>query len=323
MYNLCFDVQVGSGFLGNKVPRSLVQAGLKSKEKSTLRVYFSNFKKWREYAFLKGESCIPANEDKLAEFLIEKVNEFSLPSIRQITASVNFFHRLFGFNPPAGKFLDGLVNEYVLKFSKKPERKREPILVSHLEAVLNHFCLNRCSLYWLRSLGILITAFFGFLRYSDFCSLKFEDIAFKEEGVEIAIRKSKTDRFGLGQKNFFDQGSFPAKFLHVYFKRFDFKSYAGKISQYVFMSMKRNSCGNCMIFRNEKMSYSSCSRVVKQLFSEVGIPGKFIKLHSLRIGGATEASRLGVPDFKIGLNGRWKSDSSRRLYQRDPGLGRD
>ena len=137
-------------------------------------MYFSNFKKWRDYASHVKECCIPANEGKLAEFLIDNVEDFSMPMIRQITAAVNFFHRLYGFHPPVGKYLDGLVNEYVLKFSRKPERKREPILISHLESILNQFCINRCSLYWLRSLGVLITAFFGFLRYSDFCSLKIE-----------------------------------------------------------------------------------------------------------------------------------------------------
>ena len=48
-----------------------------------------------------------------------------------------------------------------------------------------------------------------------------------------------------------------------------------------------------------------------------------LKIHSLRIGGATEASRLGVPDFRIGSNGRWQSYSARILYQQDGGVGKD
>ena len=69
--------------------------------------------------------------------------------------------------------------------------------------------------------------------------------------------------------------------------------------------------------------FNSCTRVLKLLYEKAGIDGKDLSSHSLRIGGATEASRLGVPDFKFGRNGRWASDSSWRLYERDPGVGRD
>lgn len=300
--------------------RNFVLAGLKSKEKSTLRAYFSNYKRWMVCAEGNSWKMLPACPEDVGEFLISLVDEFSLPVIKQTMAGINFFHRLFGFEGPCGTVLDGLVNDYVAKFSSKPNRVRDPILIAHLEKIFNMFCFSGCSLFYLRSLGVLILGFFGFLRFSDFCNLKISDVNFGKDKVEILIHNSKTDRKRVGQKVVFDLNSFPAKFLKLYFRRFKFEDYRGG-DFYVFMSMRKDVKGNCLIFRDKRISYSSCSRIVKDLFEKAGVSSKFIKLHSLRIGGASEASRLGVPDFRIGLNGRWKSDSARRLYQRDEGIG--
>ena len=279
-----------------------------------------NYKKWKEYAVLNGFIPIPGMQDEIGEYLISLVTSVSLPVIRQIIASINYFHKLFGFEGPCGRLLDGLVNDYILKFCSKPKVQREPILINHLERIFNLFCFKNCSLYFLRSLGILVLGFFGFLRFSDFCNLRLSDVLFKKDKIVIFIRKSKTDRFREGQSVSFDNGSFPAKFVSLYFKRFCFSDYVDSDDYFVFMSMKRKQ-GECLIYRDYPVSYSSCSRIVRQLFEKAGIPSKLIKVHSLRIGGATESSRLGVPDFLVGANGRWKSDSSRRLYQRDPGVG--
>ena len=275
------------------------------------------------YASDHNLPILPGCKDDIGEFLISLVESQSLSSIRLVTAGINFFHRLFGFDPPCGVVLDGLVNDFVAKHSSKNKRAREPFLLAHLEKILNVFSFETCSLYFLRSLGIVVIGFFGFLRFSDFSNLTLDDVLFCKDKVVLLLRRSKTDRKKVGQQVIFDGDSFPAHFLKVYFQRFGFQAYKAKEEFFVFMSMRLNKLGQCLIFRDAKMSFNSCTRVLKLLYEKAGIDGKDLSSHSLRIGGATEASRLGVPDFKIGRNGRWASDSSRRLYQRDPGVGRE
>ena len=98
-------VQVHDGILGNQIRRNFVVAGLKSKEKTTLRVYWSNYQKWVNYA--KGNDFIdlPADRNEVGEFLLTCVENLSLQVIKQITAAINFFHRLLGYGGPCGKFL--------------------------------------------------------------------------------------------------------------------------------------------------------------------------------------------------------------------------
>ena len=83
--------------------------------------------------------------------------------MRMVTAGINFFHRLFGFDPPSGVVLEGLVNDFVSKHSSKNKRAREPFLLVHLEKILDVFSFETCSLYFLRSLGIVVIGLSDFL----------------------------------------------------------------------------------------------------------------------------------------------------------------
>ena len=78
-----------------------------------------------------------------------------------------------------------------------------------------------------------------------------------------------------------------------------------------------------VFYRSRKLLYNSASRLFSEVLSKAGIEDQKFSFHSLRIGGASEASRLGVSDFRISATGRWRSDKSRLLYQRDPSLGND
>ena len=98
-------VQVHDGILGNQIRRNFVVAGLKSKEKTTLRVYWSNYQKWVNYAKGNDFTDLPADRNEVGEFLLTCVENLSLQVIKQITAAINFFHRLLGYGGPCGKFL--------------------------------------------------------------------------------------------------------------------------------------------------------------------------------------------------------------------------
>ena len=100
----------------------------------------------------------------------------------------------------------------------------------------------------------------------------------------LLLRRSKTDRKNVGQVTF-DWDSFPAHFLKVYFQRFGFQAYKAKDEFFVFMSMRLNKLGQCLMFRDPKMSFNSCTRVLKSLYKKAGINGKDLSSHSLRIRG--------------------------------------
>ena len=293
----------------------LMRAALLSKEFSTLKSYFCHFGKWKHFALGNGFKVFPADKEIFSLFLVENVS-LAYGSLKICVAAVSFFHKVFNFPCPVGS--NSMINGYVEKFSRKPKVVRNPLLVEHMEAVFNYFDFDKCSLYHLRTIGFMVLGFFGFLRFSDFVNLRVCDIVFDQAKLVIKIPKSKT---GFGQQVVFDLSSFPASFMEIFFRRFRFFEYSSDF--YLFMAMRKYGKDKLMLYRDTKCSYNAASTALKTVLGLVGVSDPTLKLHSLRIGGATEASRLGVPDFKISRNGRWKSDSSRSLYQRDPGIGVD
>ena len=299
----------------------MIGAAFKSKQESTIKVYLCHFFKWKVYADLHGLTPLPALDEDFSCFLVDNVGFLSYCSLKMCISAICFFHRAFNLRKPCEQMFDGLIQDYLVKFSKKTKRQRNPVLIGHMEKLFNTFDFEKCSLYYMRSLCFVVISFFGFLRFSDFVNLKVSNIVFTEEKVEVKIEKSKTDRGGFGQQVIFDIDSFPAKFLLIYYKRFRLTEFD---SDYMlFMSMKDLGDGRVLLKRDTKMTYDSAGKAFKKLLQVSGIVDSCLTLHSLRIGGATESSRLGVADFRVGANGRWKSDVSRILYQRDLGVGED
>ena len=66
-------------------------AAVLSKEKSSLRSYLSQFKKWRSYCEDSGCSVLPADSFNFANFLLDSTRKLSHQVIKQVIASVNFF----------------------------------------------------------------------------------------------------------------------------------------------------------------------------------------------------------------------------------------
>ena len=81
---------------------------------------------------------------------------------------------------------------------------------------------------------------------------------------------------------------------------------------FFFPSFSRNEAN-----RSKKISYKDCRACILNLCKQNGIDSKQLGTHSLRIGGCSEASRKGVPDYLLDLHGRWAFGSTARAgYQR-------
>ena len=96
-----------------------------------------------------------------------------------------------------------------------------------------------------------------------------------------------------------------------------------KLSKFSVLGWHRNDVFFFMKFiRNKpcldvKLPYKDCRSSVLKLCDKNGIDSKELGTHSLRIGGCSEASRSGVPDYLLDLHGRWAFGSTARSgYQR-------
>ncbi|KAM9296619.1 uncharacterized protein PAF06_017531 [Gastrophryne carolinensis] len=136
-------------------------------------------------------------------------------------------------------------------------------------------------------------AFFGALRVGELVSpskrvpggLGFDDTVTSDEGVVIRIRRSKTDQRGRGVSMFL-----------------------GRLRQ----------CDSCPVATIEEfLGRFQFLAVFRKCLGEMGLASSEYGTHSFRIGAATEAARLGLPDDIIKKLGRWESALFRWYIQPD------
>ena len=72
---------------------------------------------------------------------------------------------------------------------------RVPILPEHLVASVNRFATPSASLGDIRDVCFCLLAFAGFLRFDELSRLRWSDISFFQDHIELYVFKSKVDQF--------------------------------------------------------------------------------------------------------------------------------
>ena len=198
-----------------------------------------------------------------------------------------------------------------IKRQNKKAPKRMPVCLNKLKVIYSFLAssswsiADKCMLW-----AALTTAFFGFLRSSEYCSpqtqkydpettLCFEVITYKHSNIYLHIKASKTDPFREGcticlSPSYAD--ICPVRNLVNYIKQHPLKS------------------GPLFTFENN--SLLTRRRLNSLLKSAIPSDSKSpVSSHSLRIGAATTAAAAGLPRWLIQQLGRWTSDCFRTYIQ--------
>ena len=187
--------------------------------------------------------------------------------------------------------------------------KRLPITPSLLRIIkLNLFNSSRLFEDKVMIWAAITTAFFGFLRISEYTSPKktshdpsttllFNDLALKTHSATVHIKTSKTDPFRHGvtirlQANNTDLC--PVHALRAY------------------CAIHPTRSGPLFSFRNGSfLTRADINNILKSTSNGAAN----ISSHSLRIGAASTAAAMGYPKYLIQSMGRWSSDCFRRYIR--------
>ena len=167
--------------------------------------------------------------------------------------------------------------------------------------------------------AVCCTAFFGFLRCSEFTvpkeqdydpnvHLSYADVAIdcKEDPriLQIYIKQSKTDPFRKGVK----------------------------------LSLGRTDCAVCPVSailaylgirgaqpgplfltgQGKPLTRDQFSSALTTILADIGLPVQDFNTHSFRIGAATSAKQANISDTNIQMLGRWRSDTYKRYIHMAP-----
>ena len=228
-----------------------------------------------------------------------------------------FFHNACGVsNPCKSAFLLAILEGCKRVASKPSKLNRVPILPEHLVTLVNRFATPSASLGDIRDVCFCLLAFAGFLRFDELSRLRWSDISFFQDHIELYVSKSKVDQLGEGCTLVIASTGTPHApalccsvmplWLGVILIRLSlfFKTLVFPLLRVI-------------PFSGTSLSYTRAREVVLAKFRAIGVDTSGIGLHSLRIGGALAALNSGVPDHVIKNHGRWKSDSAKDLYCRE------
>ncbi len=172
-----------------------------------------------------------------------------------------------------------------------------------------------------RDRALLLMGFAGAFRRSELVALDVEDITDTDEGLRIAVRRSKADQEGDGDAVGLPYGSNPATcpvrawraWLEV-----------SEITEGpAFRAITRHDKAARRRISARRLTAEAVAAVVKRRAEAAGFDETTFAGHSLRAGFATEAFRQGVPELSVMRHGRWKSSASMRGYIREGSLWRD
>ena len=165
----------------------------------------------------------------------------------------------------------------------------------------------------LRDKALLLLGFAGAFRRPDLCELRWSDVAFKERGAVVRLRRSKTDTVGRGVDVGIPNGSSdltcPVTALRRWRERVELQLGAEVVRDLPCFTR----VGRAGRIGTEQLSTSSVTSIVRRRMEETGIDGRWGG-RSLRRGFISTAADLGIPLEDIARQSRHATLDSLVLY---------
>ena len=285
-----------------------------SKANNTLRAYKSDFRDFGAFCAKHGFNSMPTEPKIVSLYLTHLSANSKISTLRRRLVSIGVVHKI------KGHYLDTkhpVIIENLMGIKRKKgsiQIGKKPILINHLKQIIN--VINEQDIeeiVKLRNKTLILIGFGGGFRRTELISIDHEDLEFVDEGVKIALRRSKTDQFGEGMVKglpyFANEKYCPVNNLKKWLEISEIKS--GPI-------FKRFSKG--LNLTNERLSDQSVVILIKEYLKIAGIENRNFAGHSLRSGFATVAADSGADERSIMAMTGHKTTQMVRRYIREANI---
>lgn len=274
---------------------------------STRRAYATDLKRFSGWCAERGLQVAPCSPENLSNYLAwMATQDFKLATIQRNLAAISVAHQKLHFNSPRR---DEVVREIMRGIRRDlgvAQIKKRPILVGDLKCLVE---ATGEGLKGARDRALVILGFAGGLRRSELVGLNVEDLTFAEEGLEIMIRRSKTDQNGAGVRLGIPFGGHPATCPVRTVKTWVTNGQRERGP--LFLPVNRHGG-----LGKKRLSPKAVASVLKSLAATVGMDPQTIGGHSLRSGLVTSAIRAGKSERLVMAQTRHRSVAVFRGYIR-------
>ena len=286
-----------------------------SKALNTVRAYKSDFTDFGLFCAKNGFKSLPSEPKIVSLYLTHlSTKDAKMSTLKRRLVSIGVIHRL------KGHYLDTKhpsIIENIMGIKRRKgsiQKGKKPILISHLKSIINVIDQqDKEEIKKIRDRTIILIGFSGGFRRNEIVSLDYDDLDFVDEGLKIAIRRSKTDQFGEGT----------IKALPY----FDNHQYCPVVSVKKWLNITKLNSG--ALFRRfskslklseNRLTDQTVALLVKEYLELAGINSKNYSAHSLRSGFATSAAESGVEERSIMAMTGHKSTEMVRRYIKEANL---
>jgi site-specific recombinase XerD len=285
---------------------------------STRRAYGGDWDRFGTWCAETGHDPLPATPQTVADYVDSLANTNKAPgTIRRAMASISVAHRDAGVDIPDQILARKVLTRYRQERAERGEtvRKAEAVTIDHLRAMIS--TLDPSTPVGVRDRALIVLGFALGVRRAELAALNIVELKFTPAGIEVWIRRSKTDQEALGRTVAVPYGAqletCPVRSVQAWL---ELLAANGRAAGPLFVRIDRHGkfgrspTGGS---RDGRLSAQAVALVVNRTARRAGLdPTAAWSGHSLRRGFATETYRAGADPLRIARHGGWR-DGSRTL----------
>jgi len=260
--------------------------------------------------FLRYGGTIPATAAMVAEYLASFAGTLAVATLQHRLIAIHRAHTDRGLLSPV---MDTLVKRTMqgIRRTVGTKQRRVTALVKDDLLEMLFYTDQQLPLKAARDKALLLVGFASAFRRSELVGLQYEDITHYDSGLELLLRRSKTDQEGAGRTVFIPHARgnrCPVKALTNWLELASIS--AGP----VFRPVNRHD----QIVGSKALTPQSVALVVKSSVRMMAgdEAAKMVAGHSLRAGYCTEAATVGLQLYQIREQTGHKSDVTLARYIR-------
>lgn len=252
--------------------------------------------------FINWGGLLPASPDIIVNYLHQHASVLNSRTLHRRLTAIKQWHLTQGFADPTShpyirKTLTGIKNTH-----GKPKDKAPAMSLDDLKKIVSTLSKS-IRLIDIRNNALIQLGFFGAFRRSELVAIKWEDVTFSKAGIEILIKRSKTDQSGEGQVCAIPSGNdtvCAVRALRLW------QEYSGLSEGYLFRAISKSE--NILL---HTIKSNQVNLIIKQIARDCILENADdFSAHSLRRGFATEAAKRNAPFQSIMRQGRWRHEGT-------------
>lgn len=286
---------------------------------STRKTYLASWAHFEDWCESHGRVALPADAETVAIYLDEHKALLKVATLQKRVVAISQVHQAHKLESPTAQ--GTLIRNVMTQIRRRhgiPQDQKTALLTEDLLAIISSLPrrdkgsrVGELTAQACRDRLILLLGFAGGFRRAELAALNTEDIRVSREGLEITVRRSKTDQQGRGMRKSVPKGTrgemyCPVAALAAW--RELSRIEAGPL----FVRIDRH--GN--IRTGERLTDQSVAIVVKRWTEAIGLDAGQYAGHSLRAGLATSAALGGATETAImGATGHKTPEMVRRYIR--------